>query len=206
MSHPTVSSSEEEEEEEDEDLSSEEEAEEEDLSSSRLVRPRRRRRRRRGKTLSSKSSSDDFARLLRLARPEWKWIAFGLVSLLVRLPFSVAMPHFIAGAIGAVVENDDSKKFRANVERFLFAGTVNGLLDFWNVFFFSYARARIIKRLREDVFRAILKKNIEWFDERTTGRVTSMLSSDCGEIANDLSWVFRNCVEASSEWQGYRRI
>ena len=55
----------------------------------------------------------------------------------------------------AVVENDDSKKFRANVERFLFAGTVNGLLDFWNVFFFSYARARIIKRLREDVFRAI---------------------------------------------------
>ena len=195
MSHP-VSSSEEEEEENDEDFSSEEEAEEEDLSSSRLVRPRRRRRRRRrGKKLSSKSSSDDFARLLRLARPEWKWIAFGLVSLLVRLPFSVAMPHFIAGAIGAVVENDDSKKFRANVERFLFAGTVNGLLDFWNVFFFSYARARIIKRLREDVFRAILKKNIEWFDERTTGRVTSMLSSDCGEIANDLSWVFRNCVE-----------
>jgi len=171
----------------------EEEEEEEDLSSSRLVRgPRRGGGRRRGKTSSSKSkskssskSSSDFARLLRLARPEWKWIAFGLVSLLVRLPFSVAMPHFIAGAIGAVVENDDSKKFRANVERFLFAGTVNGLLDFWNVFFFSYARARIIKRLREDVFRAILKKNIEWFDERTTGRVTSMLSSECGEIAND---------------------
>ena len=102
------------------------------------------------------------------------------------------MPHFIAGSIGGVVDLNE-EKFRNNVRYFFFAGVINGALDFWNVFLFSFAQTRIVRRLREDVFRSILRKKIEWFDAKATGRVTSMLSSDCGEIASDLSWVFRNC-------------
>jgi ATP-binding cassette subfamily B (MDR/TAP) protein 9 len=166
-----------------------EEEEGEELSTSRLL-ARRRSTKAREKVLKRAS----FAKLLQLAKPDSRWILFGILSLLVRLPFSVSMPHFVAMTIGAVVDGNQ-QKFMKNVQYFLYAGVINGLLDFWNVFLFSFAQTRIVRRLRRDVFRSILRKKIEWFDSRTTGRVASMLSSDCGEIASDLSWVFRNCVE-----------
>jgi len=176
----------------------EEEDEEEELSTERLLRRRQRRSKRskRPKDIQQQQQQQQpsFARLLRLAKPDRRWILLGIASLLVRLPFSVAMPHFIAGSIGGVVDLNE-EKFRNNVRYFFFAGVINGALDFWNVFLFSFAQTRIVRRLREDVFRSILRKKIEWFDAKATGRVTSMLSSDCGEIASDLSWVFRNCVE-----------
>jgi len=175
-----------------------EEEEEEELSTERLLRRRQRRSKRskRPKDIQQQQQQQQpsFARLLRLAKPDRRWILLGIASLLVRLPFSVAMPHFIAGSIGGVVDLNE-EKFRNNVRYFFFAGVINGALDFWNVFLFSFAQTRIVRRLREDVFRSILRKKIEWFDAKATGRVTSMLSSDCGEIASDLSWVFRNCVE-----------
>ena len=167
-----------------------EEEEGEELSTSRLLARRRRSTKAREKVLKRAS----FAKLLQLAEPDSRWILFGILSLLVRLPFSVSMPHFVAMTIGAVVDGNQ-QKFTKNVQYFLYAGVINGLLDFWNVFLFSFAQTRIVRRLRRDVFRSILRKKIEWFDSRTTGRVASMLSSDCGEIASDLSWVFRNCVE-----------
>ena len=173
--------------------------EEQELSTERLLRRRSKRSKRSKRTKDiqqqqQQQQQPSFARLLRLAKPDRRWILLGIASLLVRLPFSVAMPHFIAGSIGGVVDLNE-EKFRNNVRYFFFAGVINGALDFWNVFLFSFAQTRIVRRLREDVFRSILRKKIEWFDAKATGRVTSMLSSDCGEIASDLSWVFRNCVE-----------
>jgi hypothetical protein len=47
-----------------------------------------------------------FGRLLRFAAPEAPWIALGLLSLLARLPFSLAMPHFVSVALGRVLVND----------------------------------------------------------------------------------------------------
>ena len=170
---------------------SEEEEREGELFTSRLLA---RRRSTKARGVRKQNPSASFAKLLQLAKPDFRWILFGLLSLLVRLPFSVSMPHFVAMTVWAVVDGNQ-QKFMKNVEYFLYAGVINGLLDFWNVFLFSFAQTRIVRRLRRDVFRSILRKKIEWFDSRTTGRVASMLSSDCGEIASDLSWVFRNCVE-----------
>ena len=148
-----------------------EEEEGEELSTSRLLARRRRSTKAREKVLKRAS----FAKLLQLAKPDSRWILFGILSLLVRLPFSVSMPHFVAMTIGAVVDGNQ-QKFMKNVRYFLYAGVINGLLDFWNVFLFSFAQTRIVRRLRRDVFRSILRKKIEWFDSRTTGRVASMLS------------------------------
>ena len=135
-----------------------------------------------------------FKKLLSLAKEDRKFIQLGLLSLVVRLPFSIAMPHFVALTIGAVVDMNE-QRFKKNVREFLCVGVINALLDFWNVFLFSFAQTRIVKRLRKNVFKKILEKNMEWFDRTSTGRTTSMLSSDCQEIASDLSWVFRNFVE-----------
>ena len=144
----------------DDDSDEEGEEGERELSTSRLL-ARRRSTKAREKVLKHAS----FAKLLQLAKPDSRWILFGILSLLVRLPFSVSMPHFVAMTIGAVVDGNQ-QKFTKNVQYFLYAGVINGLLDFWNVFLFSFAQTRIVRRLRRDVFRSILRKKIEWFDSR----------------------------------------
>jgi hypothetical protein len=45
-----------------------------------------------------------FGRLLLLAAPEAGWIAAGLLALTLRLPFNLAMPHFISTALAATLE------------------------------------------------------------------------------------------------------
>ena len=47
-----------------------------------------------------------FRRLLAFARPEAPWITLGLLALLLRLPFSLAMPHFVSVALGRVIAGD----------------------------------------------------------------------------------------------------
>jgi hypothetical protein len=36
-----------------------------------------------------------------LALPDYHWLCLGLLSLVIRLPFSIAMPHFLSRTIGS---------------------------------------------------------------------------------------------------------
>jgi len=46
------------------------------------------------------------------------------------------------------------------------------------------------------VFSAILSQEMAFFDEQSTGDLISRLTADVGEMANDLTWVFRWSLEA----------
>ena len=85
---------------------------------------------------------------------------------------------------------------RQNVTYFIIAGIVDSLMDFWCVFLFGYTQQRIIRDLRLDVFKAVLSQEVGFFDEHSSGDITSRLTADCSEMANDLTWVFRFTIEA----------
>ncbi len=63
---------------------------------------------------------------------------------------------------------------------------------------FTVAGERIVSRLREDVYRAILRQEIAFFDSRTTGELTSRLASDTTVLQNtvsvNVSMALRNAV------------
>ena len=105
------------------------------------------------------------------------------------------MPHYISRAIGSAIDADESR-LRMSLQMFVAAGCTNAALDFWNVFLFTFVQNRIIRRLRSRVFARILDQEVGFFDVTSTGSVSSRLTSDCTEIASDLSWVFRNSTEA----------
>ena len=130
-----------------------------------------------------------------LALPDYHWLCLGLLSLVVRLPFSLAAPHFMSTAIGSCIDRDTSR-LRTSLELFAAAGALNAALDFWNVFLFTFVQNRIIRRLRSKLFSKILAQEIGYFDQNSSGNISSRLTSDCTEIASDLSWVFRNVTEA----------
>jgi len=139
-----------------------------------------------------------FGRLLRLAKPDARFLVLGLTALFLRLPFSLAAPHFTSRAIGGAIAGDTGKAL-TNIRAFVVAGTVNAFLDFFNVFLFSFVQNRVVRRLRSVLFGKILSQEVGFFDEpeNSSGALSSRLTSDCVAIGSDLSWVFRNVAEAA---------
>eukprot|EP00667_Euglena_gracilis_P004099 EG_transcript_4115 len=134
-------------------------------------------------------------RLMALAVPEIQWLILGCIALLVRLPFSLSLPHFVSRVVSGLIR-DDGHAVRWAIIHFVAAGTIDAILDFWCVFLFGYTQQRIIRRLRLDVFRSVLRQEVGFFDRTSTGTITSRLTADCAEMANDLTWVFRFTIEA----------
>lgn len=133
--------------------------------------------------------------VLNLAWPHAGWLLLGCIALALRLPFSLAMPHFVSQVIGALVHHD-AEEARSATTYFFIAGIMDSIGDFFCVFLFSYCQQKIIRSLRVRLFGSILKQEVGYFDSTSTGTITSRLSADCAEMANDLTWVFRFAIEA----------
>ena len=99
-------------------------------------------------------------RLISLACPHRAWLIAGCVALLVRLPFSLAVPHFVSESVGDMQKGQwDSARW--NTLLLIVAGTVDALLDFWCVYLFGGAQQKIIRGLRCGLFRAILRQEVK---------------------------------------------
>ena len=139
------------------------------------------------RTESDPNQQSNTSQLFSLAKKQRIWLFAGCCALLVRLPFSLSLPHFVSEIIGALLDKD-AEAVKANIILFIIAGCVDAFLDFWCVFLFGYTQQRIIRSLRVDLFRSILNQDIAFFDTTPTGEISSRLSSDCAEMANDLTW------------------
>eukprot|EP00547_Thalassionema_nitzschioides_P018253 CAMPEP_0194248656 /NCGR_PEP_ID=MMETSP0158-20130606/18811_1 /TAXON_ID=33649 /ORGANISM="Thalassionema nitzschioides, Strain L26-B" /LENGTH=672 /DNA_ID=CAMNT_0038985003 /DNA_START=465 /DNA_END=2480 /DNA_ORIENTATION=- len=134
-------------------------------------------------------------RLIKLAAPQMLYLYVGCIVLLIRLPFSLSIPHFVSTTLGALARGDYQQAHTEILLLFLL-GTVDAVLDFWCVFLFGIAKERIVRGVRVDLLAAILRQDISFFDKNTTGELSSRLSSDCGEMAGDLTWFFRFSIES----------
>ena len=61
----------------------------------------------------------------------------------VRLPFSLAVPHFVSMTLGEVIDGDAAGARRC-VVWLVCCGTVDALLDFWTFFLFGTARGQLV--------------------------------------------------------------
>eukprot|EP00537_Pseudo-nitzschia_pungens_P005045 CAMPEP_0172365276 /NCGR_PEP_ID=MMETSP1060-20121228/8203_1 /TAXON_ID=37318 /ORGANISM="Pseudo-nitzschia pungens, Strain cf. cingulata" /LENGTH=818 /DNA_ID=CAMNT_0013088493 /DNA_START=387 /DNA_END=2843 /DNA_ORIENTATION=- len=134
-------------------------------------------------------------RLLAVAAPQVVYLYVGCITLLVRLPFSLSIPHFVSTTLGALAEGSYSRA-RKEITWLFVLGTIDAVLDFWCIFWFGYANQRIVRDIRIDTFLSILKQDIGFFDGQTSGELASRLNSDCGEMAGDLTWFFRFSIES----------
>ena len=127
-------------------------------------------------------------RLLALAKPEVIYLYMGCAALLIRLPFSLSIPHFVSTTLGCLSRSDFSGAHTEIVLLFIL-GSIDACLDFWCVFLFGYANQRIVRGVRIDTFGSILKQEVAFFDKTTSGELASRLNSDCGQMAGGKRWV-----------------
>ena len=136
-------------------------------------------------------------RLIKLAGPHTFYLYVGCIVLLIRLPFSLSIPHFVSETQGALARANYTEAKR-NICLLFALGTVDAALDFWCVFLFGLTNLKITKGVRIDTYSAILRQDVAFFDcfANSSGELSSRLNSDCGEIGGDLTWFFRFSIES----------
>jgi hypothetical protein len=134
-------------------------------------------------------------RLLQMAASQVVYLYLGCAVLLVRLPFSLAIPHFVSTTLSAVARSDFDVAHEA-ILALVICGSIDALLDFFCIFFFGYANLRIVKGVRLDLFRRLLHMEVAFFDAHHSGSLTSRLNSDTAAMASDLTWFFRFSIES----------
>ncbi|MFT6395393.1 MAG: ATP-binding cassette subfamily B protein [Bradymonadia bacterium] len=126
-------------------------------------------------------------RLLRLAIPEWRRIAAGTVFLALGTVATLAAPQALRVLIDQAVSSGDT----GTVDRtalvmagLLILQAASGALRY---VLFTTAGERVVASLREQLYDALMRQEIAFFDQRRTGELMSRLSSDAGVVQNTVS-------------------
>jgi ATP-binding cassette subfamily B protein len=144
-------------------------------------------------------------RLVALARPELRLLIGGLVALAlaslvnllypqgIRLVIDVATGHAPAWAAGR------SHLLELVALAMAGAALVSAVAMAIRAYLFGLTGERVVARLRERLYRAILSQEIAFFDAQRTGDLISRLSADTGTlqsaVSGNLSTALRNLAQ-----------
>ena len=97
-------------------------------------------------------------RLLNLASSQVLYLYIGCVVLLIRLPFSLSIPHFVSTTIGAV-QRGDFTTARTEILLLFILGTIDAVLDFWCVFLFGYGKFSFLSKTHTSMDREKMQRH-----------------------------------------------
>eukprot|EP01112_Ceratiomyxa_fruticulosa_P015934 TRINITY_DN4771_c0_g1_i1.p1 TRINITY_DN4771_c0_g1~~TRINITY_DN4771_c0_g1_i1.p1 ORF type:complete len:849 (-),score=128.82 TRINITY_DN4771_c0_g1_i1:171-2504(-) len=123
-------------------------------------------------------------RLVRLAKPEMKLLALGMVALLMAAASTLTMPTYFGFIIQAVSVSKSSQELNRSVVALFIIFFIGSVATFLRTFLFTLAGQRLVARLRVMVFSAMIKQEIAFFDVTRTGELTNRLASDTQVIQN----------------------
>jgi ABC transporter fused permease/ATP-binding protein len=126
-------------------------------------------------------------RLLGLARSESRTLALGVLFLAIGSATSLAYPQGLRYILDEAIGRRDESVIDRAVLVLLALFVVQAFSVSLRYILFTVAGERIVARLREDVYRAILRQEIAFFDARNTGELTSRLASDTTVLQNTVS-------------------
>ncbi|KAK6725515.1 hypothetical protein RB195_004065 [Necator americanus] len=127
-------------------------------------------------------------RLLRYMAREWKYYGMAFFFLFCYSLSRVFIPYYTGEVVSAVFGE------KASYERLHRTVGIMALLSLGCAVFgglrggsFTYAHATIDRQIRNDLFRAVIRQEIGFFDANKTGEICSRLTSDCQTMSNTLS-------------------
>src|SRR5262249_22320034 len=127
------------------------------------------------------------ARMMLLAKPEWRGLAIGIACLAIASASNLVFPQ----AIKMLVDGALTGGARAAIDKaalfLLVVGVISALAGATRFFLFTVAGERVVARLRADVYARLLDQEIAFFDERKTGDLSNRLASDTTVLQNAVS-------------------
>ncbi|THV49554.1 hypothetical protein BGAL_0189g00070 [Botrytis galanthina] len=137
-----------------------------------------------GKKQGNTAAFGEIWRLLKIARPEAKWLGLAFVFLLISSSITMSIP-FSIGKILDLATKDPSegeKLFGLDISQFFIALacvlTMGAAANYGRIIILRIVGERIVARLRSQLYRRTYVQNAEFFDANRVGDLISRLSSD----------------------------
>ncbi len=126
----------------------------------------------------------DLARMWELARPEMRLLIPGTIALVVGTGTNLVFPLLLGSTMDEVLTGSDpsvlDRAALGLVAIFLIVGIATGL----RAWLFTVAGERVVARLRQRLFGALMAQEVAFFDARKTGALTNRLASDTTVLQN----------------------
>ncbi|MDQ3035026.1 MAG: ABC transporter transmembrane domain-containing protein [Myxococcota bacterium] len=127
------------------------------------------------------------ARLLQLARKQWKPLAVGTIFLAIGSGASLIYPQAIRLLLDDALGAGDVGTIDTVAMLMGIVVAVQAISTGIRYVLFTTAGERIVTQLRRDLFARLLDQEIAFFDERRTGELQSRLASDTTVLQNAVS-------------------
>lgn len=136
------------------------------------------------KTQPNSAGFGEIVRLIKIARPEAKWLGLAFAFLLISSSITMSIP-FSIGKILDLATKDPSEGgtlFGLELSQFYIALgcvlTLGAAANYGRIIILRIVGERIVARLRSQLYRRTYVQNAEFFDANRTGDLISRLSSD----------------------------
>ncbi|XP_063726840.1 ABC transporter B family member 1-like isoform X2 [Symsagittifera roscoffensis] len=126
------------------------------------------------------------SRVTALAYPEWKLLSVGTISLLLASASSLLLPFFF-GEIIDDATNPNNDNLNRNIMILTIIAVSGSLFSLVRGWAFNLAGYNLVSRMRQDLFEAIIRQEIGFFDVSRVGELTSRLSSDTSVIQSSIT-------------------
>ncbi|KAL9980932.1 hypothetical protein ACROYT_G009574 [Oculina patagonica] len=135
---------------------------------------------------SKKKPKVNLGRLMTLAKPELFVLSVASLALMASSGAQIAAPYFFGKVISASMEKGMTHLNKTIVILSLvyLGGAVAALLRAW---LFTLSGQRLVARIRKQLFNAIMRQEVAFFDNNRTGELINRLSSDTQVIQNALT-------------------
>lgn len=131
-------------------------------------------------------------RLIKIAKPESKWLGAAFVLLLISSTITMSIPFSIGKILDlATKEAGEGKLFGLDINQFYIALacvlTVGAAANYGRIIILRIVGERIVARLRSQLYRRTYVQNAEFFDANRVGDLLSRLSSDTIIVAKSIT-------------------
>lgn len=130
------------------------------------------------------AGSGEILRLIRIARPELRWLAIAFVFLVISSSVTMSIPFSVGRILDLATkgEAEDVRLFGLTLNQFFFGLgailTLGAISNFGRVVLLRIVGERVVARLRSQLYRRTYVQDAEFFDANRVGDLISRLSSD----------------------------
>ncbi|KAH6889994.1 P-loop containing nucleoside triphosphate hydrolase protein [Thelonectria olida] len=131
-----------------------------------------------------KAGFGEIWRLIRIARPELRWLSIAFVFLVISSSVTMSIPFSVGRILDLATKGDveDVRLFGLTMNQFFFGlGTIltlGAMANFGRVVLLRIVGERVVARLRSQLYRRTYVQDAEFFDANRVGDLISRLSSD----------------------------
>ncbi|XP_045464597.1 ATP-dependent translocase ABCB1 [Harmonia axyridis] len=129
--------------------------------------------------------SVSFLQVIKMNKPEWFQISIASIASIIS-GFSSPIFAILFGDVVGVLSSTKSDQIRDETNKYCYyfvaAGLIVGASTYISIYFFGYAGELLTLRLRSQMFKAMLKQEVGWYDRKENG-VGALSARLSGEAA-----------------------